>query len=841
MKYRMNPKKGMVLLLGLLSMTMILLIWPGQVIKDQITVKSPDESYDTTEIIEAQKPVMQEFIPSHSYINSVYVMINSLNQDMGLFSFKLYDKELNLLFETIQRLRTEKDQSCLYYQFPIQQAVVQGAPYYYTLEYKDSSFEVCYLQETNLNDNGKLYYALEEIPGTSAVTQYDYREDFSTLDILLRIFFILVLNGLLIIAICFFIRKKKVQIDISIYNLARCYLAGCSFLFTLFAGHQIAVKKIFGTELVDLFAMLFGIAVITGSVLYTLWLLDESRIRIVIKTLLNKNSVYLQSVFFCMAILACISFVNAGSNYAQGLATREMAIWLAASMLVPYILSLGKNKILLSMTSLYAVAGITVGYLYLTPFFAKGEIYETNLRSVVLVILWIYFLVRLLAELILKRMQLSWTYMCIMGAFFVCLIVFRQTNLWELAVVIPFGSFYLWNALQKRSDQVLHAVANGVILSFLVVTIDALLHRPFHYYIYIRYSGVFTTVTVTSVYLALVFAVITVRLFAAYERGNGKISKCWIEIILLGTASAYQFLTLSRTGMMTCAGVYLVACVLYSVVQKKGRLLPVLKLTTIVIATVIVFLPTTFAITRMIPALSNDPTIYEMEVFQDSIKIGEATNSARYITIERFMGLSSERILGKTEDNNQETSMAESEVETKEEVIEVASEEVKVDEAATQETQTEESLNSEQATSVSVGYGSVVPEDYSNGRIDIFKQYLKHLTIEGHPAVGLTIEDGSTIIHAHNSFLQMAYDGGILTGFIFLVLYVMLGIRTIKYYVCRYKRDDYAFMPVLVFAAFGIASMVEYVFRPTIPLGFVFLAVIAPLLINFEHKPDSNK
>ena len=69
----------------------------------------------------------------------------------------------------------------------------------------------------------------------------------------------------------------------------------------------------------------------------------------------------------------------------------------------------------------------------------------------------------------------------------------------------------------------------------------------------------------------------------------------------------------------------------------------------------------------------------------------------------------------------------------------------------------------------------------------------------------------------------------------------MFGFRTIKYYFCRYKSNQFAMMPMLIFAAFGIASMVEYVFRPTIPLGFVFLAMFAPLLTQFEHHDKNTK
>ncbi|MDD3206312.1 MAG: hypothetical protein PHS74_11370, partial [Lachnospiraceae bacterium] len=121
---------------------------------------------------------------------------------------------------------------------------------------------------------------------------------------------------------------------------------------------------------------------------------------------------------------------------------------------------------------------------------------------------------------------------------------------------------------------------------------------------------------------------------------------------------------------------------------------------------------------------------------------------------------------------------------------------------------------------------------YSNGRLDIYKKYLSNLNLTGHATIGLPQEDGTIVVHAHNSFIQMAYDCGIITGIVFFVLYIVFGFRSVWYYQRRKDIDKYAMLPVIIFAAFGISSMVEYVFRPTIPLGFVFLLMLAPLIIS---------
>ena len=66
--------------------------------------------------------------------------------------------------------------------------------------------------------------------------------------------------------------------------------------------------------------------------------------------------------------------------------------------------------------------------------------------------------------------------------------------------------------------------------------------------------------------------------------------------------------------------------------------------------------------------------------------------------------------------------------------------------------------------------------DISNGRFEIFLAYLERLNLAGHDK--MTIE-GTDYAHAHNSYIQVAYDFGIIDGIIFLILCAYTMIQSI--------------------------------------------------------------
>ena len=123
-------------------------------------------------------------------------------------------------------------------------------------------------------------------------------------------------------------------------------------------------------------------------------------------------------------------------------------------------------------------------------------------------------------------------------------------------------------------------------------------------------------------------------------------------------------------------------------------------------------------------------------------------------------------------------------------------------------------------------------DEFSNGRIEIFKSYIQNWNLTGHAEMGVVLPDGSMSVHAHNSYLQVIHDHGLLTGAVYMVFGVLSAWMTFGYALKNGKKEKYAVLPLAVLIGFAVAGLVEWLFHPCIPLGFSAMIVLAPLLVQ---------
>ena len=97
--------------------------------------------------------------------------------------------------------------------------------------------------------------------------------------------------------------------------------------------------------------------------------------------------------------------------------------------------------------------------------------------------------------------------------------------------------------------------------------------------------------------------------------------------------------------------------------------------------------------------------------------------------------------------------------------------------------------------------------------------------------------EGKDYAHAHNSYIQVAYDFGLIAGIAFLLLCAFTLWHSIVLAYSYGKNYNIYFVPFSLIVVFGFISLTEWAFHPCIPVGFAFLFMQMLLM----QKPWSNK
>ena len=251
--------------------------------------------------------------------------------------------------------------------------------------------------------------------------------------------------------------------------------------------------------------------------------------------------------------------------------------------------------------------------------------------------------------------------------------------------------------------------------------------------------------------------------------------------------------------------------------------------------------PVTYSAVRLIPPLYDDPYIFELEANEEewAVHKGDPADSENYITFPRFAYCMDVKLFGEEHSIVRkfvDTFMASAEEESKS----MPGGRLEVSRISTMLASADGAVGAEASDDAASGNGpEETEEDYSNGRFEIFKRYISHWNLTGHDEMGVELADGSLSVHAHNTYLQVIHDHGLITGAVYLILGAVSLMQMFRYayWAGRKKREDsadpYAALPLAIFLAFAVA---EWLFHPCNPLGFSTMAVLAPLLIFRREK-----
>ncbi|RKM54266.1 hypothetical protein D6853_13635 [Butyrivibrio sp. X503] len=564
-------------------------------------------------------------------------------------------------------------------------------------------------------------------------------------------------------------------------------------------------------------------------------------------------------IMFAMAMViwnSCES-MNGLANIFVWLPERRMIIWFAIMILLTFTTS----EVLNIPNLIWLVASALAGFRYyglnkLSPDENEYDLFNLKLKYEIIiavlggivVINVIRILFRYITDKTSREIKIS-GYGILVALFFIGLILMRKDRLWEPMLATMFLCLYIRLAKWKGREHFTRIVAGGLMMNFAISLGFSLLHRYFSGYVSGRFGFIFHTQTVTAEYMIFMAGAATVLLAAkivAFPKGLGVkelFKSAWKEMILFGWISAYAIFTVSRTAYLS---IFVVVFTVLAVVSTRHKKQFIRILATMIAAVIICF-PATFTLQRIVPAMVARPVFYAPDDADQFVRGGASWDNSNFMCIERFVNLFESKILGmEVGEYDYPNDILNYDMKKGEPIYDYygnpydGSDEQEDRESRGIEPSSEDNLlaaagisRAELAMLLEISH---VDENsrldvFSNGRVTIFKIYAKELNLTGHteqPA----FPDGEVILHAHNTYLQIAYDHGAIVGLLYLLFIIGGFVVGVIHYKKNEEKEPLSLLSFAIIVGVAVAGISESVLELSYPMTMPLMLSIAPLLFK---------
>lgn len=813
-----------------LAALLFLAVWPMGILQQTYVSKSNEVMAMESDPVNVEHNVTQMFVGEGGELSAVDLYVcNDMRGET--ITFRLYDSSYTEIYNKFHVVKEDQEFPGFVH-IPVGYDLIKDQEYYFTLEGLSADMTVAYEErETSTSIvNGFMSYAGIEIQRYNVIIRYEYSNPFAWWQVLLFGVGIAAVTAGLLWGIKQLFEKKIADRDVKVHNVFRAVLNPVVVLAGIILCLMIFPGRVFGTGIVN-YAFLGGSIVLLTVIL--LYIINFKRIgdALLVDTeqLKSKLPGYLQSFCIAMALWYCCEYMNGLYDIHHYYSIRRMLIWFLLGIVCTY----SKKELLKVWNIVYLVIAGIASYFYAKPYLdleEEGGLYELDAYIMVIGGLVLVLLITNMIRLLLKKetlsKKLSIPYVLLFVLLLGMMIAFRNTRDWVVVMVVIFAMFYLRMWFGNKSDQILTIVGNGILLNFIFMVCYSLVHRPYNRYFFYRYGLGFHTVTVTGVYLSLILSAAIVKFLKKYH-GSKRLIDTWPELILLSVANVYLLLTLTRTGYLASIVMEVVIIVLYSLItgREKWRTLGTC-FGTIIVMIGLAF-PIVFTVTRIAPAISNDPVYTDVELLGYQVMKGTPADSELYIDIQYFMGKAGIKMFGIGEEESSSN---------------------KIESKATQTLYLCQTLWDEMRKQLNPDAVFVVNDklllasntdeiedvnsldNISNGRIAIFKDYIAEWNLTGHEDMGFPASFGGEHAHAHNVYLQVIHDHGLITGIIFILFgvisFIIAMIRFVK------EKDLSDMLTVTVILTFAVAGLTEWNFHLCNPFGISLFMVITPLLFK---------
>ncbi|MBD5483101.1 MAG: hypothetical protein HDR15_11380 [Lachnospiraceae bacterium] len=833
MKGLLSGNKGLQFMIVTVAAVLCLMVWPFRVFYHEAVSEGSTGTPYYTGAVTMDEIVLQQFMPAGDYLASLAIGCSVENiHALDRVFVTIYDQDFAILYQEVPyfneiegwgeiRIKPEMD-------------VIPGAVYYVGINVHYESvgtLRAAYAEAETLRirECGALSYASALCEGMQLMMRFVYTKPFSTVRILCCIAGILTAAAALYAGIAVFIswlKKRKCWETVRRILIGLLFAAAAAGV--LAAAWFLCIARLFGGGTADIavYALaVLSILLVAGYACYRAAF--HSKDQVSENTELRWRD-YLQTISFAVLFWAGVRYTDAVIQWEQDLA----ACWLYLLFGVCVLLSVRVRALFHPLTLIWGLLMIPASMVYCHMNGVDEQQMQIARCLMAAVFVWGCVLMVVLRSYREQGRQRT----CLPAAvcflvLCVLMIVNRHGKSWPVGMAATCVLFYLVSYTEAEKHRLMHNFMNGIIVNFLWMWVMCLCFRPYHYYRFNRYPMYFHTVASTGMYLVMVEAVVIVRLLMKIKKSGTVWRAAWKEWLLQAVVLGYTALTVARTAFVAVGGMVVLLLVAVAIVYRP-RWKTYLSALAAGLGTVILLLPAVYTLTRCIPAVVNRPVkLGDQEKFSETIVEGEKPDSPRYMNVEALFRLWGNR-LGTPEMSEDRLSSAEmgdiwtAQMGMKSRNGSIHMEAAEAGGMRLTQLGTVASAGGTFAPDAEEVSGGTNPLDHvSNGRFGIYLEYFSRLNFSGHEEMGIS-DGGVEAMHAHNSFLQIAYDFGIPAGLLYLgILFGMFG-RSV-FLIWRGKdRSEMQFMTLVMLAAFILVSMFEYTANQCLPLGFASFFVL---------------
>ncbi len=396
--------------------------------------------------------------------------------------------------------------------------------------------------------------------------------------------------------------------------------------------------------------------------------------------------------------------------------------------------------------------------------------------------------------------------------------------LWPLWFMFLFGCFYLIKIPKEKEELFLQGMLIGIIIWFFVQQILAFGFRP---YDYVRYRGLYSGETQNGLFYMIAFCAFT-GLWLFLKKKDAVWSRRLLCFLLSAGCVGFQMLTGGRSSLLGIGAAAVLGYMAYDIVMCHSFRHWIVQGMALGVCVIMLF-PIVYGCVRYFPTLLHHPVWFEGEYNENtSVHSYDPWNSDKYIPLQtafrdnfgRILQMAKIIFIGTGDNTEMADGMVADTVKGLGEDGPDALSAEDYEEAGSSPDHPFVFENTDFTSSISI-------------RRTIYYYYASHLNLTGHSRknAGFYMADGNYYGHAHNMFLQIAYDYGILAGVLFLVWNLWCLIRLLR-------RKD---MTGIVCAVFLSAILVYGCSEMAVTTGQITLALFFIIYYFGMQKIQSTK